>query len=292
MENKEIKALIALLDDPDLNVFQAVSNRIIGQGPVIVPLLEKAWESSLDELMQTRIESLIHSIQLNNVEENLAAWVNQGAVNLLDGAFLVAKYQYPELSLSAIDRSIEAIKKDIWIELNDNLTALEKVKILNHVIFEVHGFAANLSNFYSPQNSFINQVLETKKGGQISLAIVYSIIGQKLGLPIFGVDLPKNFILCYKDRYKASAPNADPRDEILFYINPFNKGTALSRREIEYFLTQQNIEQKKEHFLPCSNQETISQLIVGLILAYERLGYKDKIEDLRKLYWVVKEKKV
>lgn len=291
MENKEFKALIALLDDPDLDVFQAVSNKIIGQGPVIIPLLEKAWEASLNELIQTRIESLIHSIQLNNVEEGLAAWVNQGSPSLLDGAFLVAKYQYPELSLNAIDKAIEAIKKDIWIELNDNLTALEKVKILNHVIFDVQGFAANLANFYSPQNGFINQVLETKKGGQISLAIIYSVIGQKLGLPIFGVNLPKNFILCYKDRYKPVNPNADPLDEILFYINPFNKGTVLGRREIEYFLTQQNLDHQKEYFLPCSNQETISQLIVGLILSYDRLGYKDKVEDLRRLYRIVKEAK-
>ncbi len=279
MPENEIKALIALLDDPDKEVFNAVSESIINHGLSVVALLEKTWETSSNDLTQKRIESIIHSIQLNSTIENLTNWVNSGAKDLLEGAFYLSQYQYPDIQLTAIEKSIEKIRKDVWLELKENLTALEKVKILNHIFYDVHGFTSNTTKFFAPQNQFINQVIETKNGGPILLAILYSTVAQKLGLPIYSVNLPKNFILAYKDRFKTSISD-NPKDSILFYINPFNKGAVLGRREIEHFLNQQNIEIRDEFFLPCSNQVTIKQLISSLIFSYEKLGNHSKTADL------------
>jgi regulator of sirC expression with transglutaminase-like and TPR domain len=282
MDTKEINALIALIDDPDKEVFSAISTNIIKQGPVVVGLLEKAWESTLNEFVQQRIESLIHTIQLNCTIESFTKWVDSGAQDILEGAYYLSLYQYPEAEFATIEKSIEKIKKDVWLELNDNLTALEKVKILNHIIYDIHGFTSNLTNFFAPQNQFINQVIETKKGGPITLAIIYSAIAQRLGLPIYTVNLPKNFILAYKDRFKSTSSD-DPKDSILFYINPFNKGSVLARREIEHFLSQQNIAVKDEFFLPCSNRITITQLISSLSYSYEKAGNQEKLHDLNLL---------
>lgn len=279
MPDNELIALIALLDDPDKEVYNAVSENIINHGSSVVTLLEKAWEASSNELAQRRIESLIHSIQLNTTIENLTRWVNLGAIDLLEGAFYLALYQYPDLQFTTTEKAVEKIKKDVWLELTENLTALEKVKILNHIFYDVHGFTSNTANFFAPQNQFINQVIESKKGGPITLAILYSTVAQRLGLPIYTVNLPKNFILAYKDRFKATQ-SEDPRDNILFYINPFNKGAVLGRREIEHFLNQQNIEPKEEFFLPCSNKVTIAQLISSLNYSYEKLGNHEKMNDL------------
>lgn len=280
MEAKDIKALIALLDDPDKEVYDAVSAKLIAEGISVIKLLENVWETSSNDVIQQRIETLIHSIQLNSTISNLSRWKESGAHDLLEGAYYLSLYQYPDIEFETIVNAIEKIRKDVWIELNENLTALEKVKILNHIIYDVHGFTSNTSNFFSPQNQFINQVIESKKGGPISLAIIYSVIAQKLGLPIYAVNLPKNFILAYKDRFKNTEK---PIDNILFYINPFNRGSVLSRREIEHFLNQQNIEPRDEFFLPCSNKTTIHQLITNLIYSFEKLGYNDKLSDLNEI---------
>ena len=72
---------------------------------------------------------------------------------MLEGVYLIAKYQYPDLRFEDVREKIEIVKKDVWLELNENLTALEKVKILNHIIFDIHKFSLNNANFYSPQNS-------------------------------------------------------------------------------------------------------------------------------------------
>lgn len=286
MDAKELNALIALLDDPDKEVFNVISANIINQGIAIVGTLEEAWESSSNEFVQKRIETLIHTIQLNSTIANLTKWVSKGATDILEGAYYLSLYQYPDSEFDEIESAIEKIKKDIWLEFNENLTALEKVKILNHIIFDIHGFTSNLSNFFAPQNQFINQVIETKKGGPITLAILYSTIAQRLGLPIYTVNLPKNFILAYRDRFKETQSQS-PQERILFYINPFNKGSILGRREIEHFLNQQNIEIKEEFFLPCSNQVTIAQLVSGLTYSYEKLGDSEKIHDLSLIMKVV-----
>jgi regulator of sirC expression with transglutaminase-like and TPR domain len=284
MDPKEIQAIITLLDDPDGEIYEAVYQSLLEKGIDVVPELEKAWEVSANSLTQDRLENIIHKIQLNFTHNNLNKWVRDGGTDLLEGAYIIARYQYPELGFNEILNPIEKIKHDTWLEINENLTALEKVKILNHIIFDIHKFSGNTNNYYSPQNSFLNQVLLSKKGNPISLGIIYASIAQKLGLPIYGVNLPKNFILAYKDEfYELLNPGSSLSENILFYINPFNHGAVLGRKEIDFFLKQQNITPDDSYYQPCNNLEIIQRLLLNLIYSYEKLGYNDKIKDLQDL---------
>lgn len=280
MTDKEINALITLLDDPDKNIYQAISQTLMDKGIEIVPDLERAWGNSSISSVQDRIENIIQKIQLNHVHSSLVVWMNNGATDLLEGSYIVAKYQYPDLGFYEIVNAIDKIKHDVWLEINDNLTALEKVRVINHILFDIHKFTANNSNYYSPQNSYINQVLQSKKGNPISLAIVYAVVAQKLGLPVYGVNLPKNFILAYKDEYHDLFPSGE---EVLFYVNPFNKGAVLGRKEIDIFLKQQHITPEPIFYNPCGNIEIIQRMIMNLIYSYEKLGYESKVKDLNSL---------
>ncbi len=283
MNNKKIKALINLLDDPDEEIFRTVKDNLIAEGSEIIPELEKVWESSFNTDLQSRIEDLIQDIQLQSLKKGFRTWVNTEKRDLLEGAFLVAKYQYPDLKIENLKEKIELIKKDVWLELHENLTALEKIKILNHIIFDIHKFVLNNSNFYSPQNSYINNVLESKKGNPLSLSLIYAVIAQELWLPVYGVNLPKNFILAYKEEISALFAFDESVDSVLFYINPANKGTVFGRKEIDSFLKQQKIDVEKSFYIPCSNVAIIERLLANLIMAYEKLGYKDKISDLEQI---------
>ncbi len=289
MDNKEIQALISLLNDPDVKIFKLVEQNLMEKGIDVINKLESAWDNAPNELSQERLENIIQQIQFKDTLTYLKKWEKEESDNLLKGAFLIAKYQYPDLKYEDIDSQIEILRKNAWMELNDNLTALEKVKILNHIIFEIHKFTKNSSNFYSPANSYINQVLETKKGNPVSLAILYLSVAQKLHLPIYGVNLPKNFILAYKDETIASDAFMDDfSDNILFYINPFNRGGVFGKREIDYFLKNQKLDPKSSYYSPCSNIDIVKRLIISLLHSYEKLGYPDKIEDLKQLLQNIK----
>jgi regulator of sirC expression with transglutaminase-like and TPR domain len=287
MRPNEFAALVSLLEDPDQEVYKTISSKLVGEGVPLVPLLEKAWEVSSSEILQSRVEDILHKIQFNNTKSSLIDWVATGCNDLLTGIVCVAQYQYPDIEYEVIDSYINKLKQKVWMELNESLTALEKVKVLNHILFGSCGFSGNADNFFAPQNHFINQLIETKKGGPVLISIFYSLISQRLGLPIYPVSLPRNFLVAYKNRYGHTGSGGEVEQSVLFYVNPFNQGSVLGRKDIEQFLAQNDIPPKEEYFLPCTNSNAVSQLLGSLLISYQKLGTKEKVNDIRTFLDVV-----
>ncbi|MCG3167661.1 MAG: hypothetical protein POELPBGB_03455 [Bacteroidia bacterium] len=284
MNEKDITALISLLDDPDEEIYSHIRQQLLSLGSPVIPFLEREWEKSFESVIQTRIENIIHHIQFNDTYTNLEKWVKEGGKDLLSGIILIARYQYPDIDEVGIKKQIDRIKHDAWLELNPNLTALEKVRVLNHIIFEVYGFSGNTTNFHAPQNSYINNVLESKRGNPLSLSILYSIIAQSLDIPIYGVNLPEHFILAYAtEKTDLPVPISSKDEKVMFYINPFSKGTVFGKHEVDSFLRQLKVKPIPAFYEPCSNIDMIRRLVNNLSYAYEKLGYPDKVKDIRKL---------
>ncbi len=286
IDNKEIKALIHLLDDPDEGIFHQIKDRFVSIGTSVIPYLELAWENSFDMLIQKRIEDIIHTIQFDSLSRELHHWAIYEQDNLLKGVLLIARYQYPDLDEEKITRTIQQITHDVWLELNDELTAMEKVKILNHILFEVHQFSGNISNYHAPQNSYFNVVLESKKGNPVSLCILYLLIARSLKIPIYGINLPEHFIVAYVDESKSATAFSvenDPADQVLFYINPFSKGIIFNKQDIDLFLKQLNLAPQALFYNPCGNLDIIKRVLRNLIYSYEKLGHVEKIEELNRL---------
>ncbi|HTA83500.1 MAG TPA: transglutaminase-like domain-containing protein [Bacteroidia bacterium] len=281
MDKKEISALISLLDDPDEKIFGSIKGKLLDIGEIVIPVLEDAWESSFSPLLQSRIENIIHRIQFEKILESLTEWKQNNSDNLWMGVLLIARYQYPDLKEEKLEKQIQLIKQDVWLELNENLTALEKVRVINHILFDVHRFSGNTENYNAPENSYINKVLENKKGNPLTLAIIYLVIANQLQMPIYGVNLPQHFVMAYVDENDLS--DNEWEDKILFYINPFSKGAVFSRREIDMFLKQLNLSPEKMYYTPCSNSNIIERLIRNLVSAYNKLGHPDKVAELEEM---------
>src|ERR1700710_2890776 len=105
-ENREISALFHLIDDPDEEVFNTVSEKIVSLGRAIIPNLEHLWETTPDEEIQERIESLIHKLHFRDLVDDFVAWKN-GSLELLQGALLVARYQYPDMQVNLVLQELE-----------------------------------------------------------------------------------------------------------------------------------------------------------------------------------------
>ena len=281
-ENSELNALISLLDEPDNAVFSKIRERFFVYGAEAIPALESAWEDSFDAVIQKRIEDLIHEIQLKNLYAELTIWRLHHDDDLLKGFLLISKYPYPLLDEKKLMDQMGQIIQDVWLELNANLTPLEKIKVINHILFDVHKFTGNKADLHTPQNNFLKDILETKKANPVSLSIIYMIVAQSLRIPVYGVNLPQNFIMAYMDRSDHKLIKFT-HDDVQFYINAFNRGAVFTRREVEMFVKQLNLGNKDIYYLPCDNVTILERVFNNLIFAFENSGQKTKAEEIRYL---------
>ena len=284
--NTELEALISLVDEPDEEIFRTIRDRIFAHGKEAVPPLEDLWENTFDPLIQHRIEDLIHIIQFENLKKEMNEWSQFGHHDLLQGTLLVTKFQYPDLDEDAIIKKIGTFSQDVWLELNQNLTGLEKVKVINHILFDIHKLSGNLTNINSADNFYINNLLDTKKGSPLILGIIYISISQSLRIPIYGVDLPRHFVLAYTDEILLAQRDI-PEGDVLFYINPFNKGAVFTKNEIELFIKQLKLERKDSYFVPCDNKTIIRRMMNELINIYDQSGNPGKRDEMTELLGMV-----
>lgn len=283
-ESVNIEALIHLIDDPDENIYRHVRDRLLQYGPDAIPYLEDSWsEKDFGLIFLNRVEQLIHDIQFENTKRQISLW-QESEKDLLEGAIVVAKYQYPGINEEHIHEFIETIRKDIWIELNNKQTAFEKIRIFNKIFFGKYNFHGDSKDFHSPTNSYINTVIESRKGNPLSLSIIYSIVAQSLGMPVYGVNLPNHFILAYIDEDGINQfTKAENNNGVLFYINPFSKGSLFDENEIHDFLKNLNLSASREYFEPCSNTSIIRRMLTNLISAFQQAGNAERVRELTEL---------
>lgn len=279
--------MIGLLDDPDHLVFETVEKELLKANYNIIPLLEERWENSFDEVYQERIENLIQNLQFKKTKLLLEKWIGSDDANLLEGFLWVDRFQYPDLNLLSIRQKTEKFKNAVWLEFSNSLTLLEKVTILNHFFFNVYGFAINHKNLSSPQNCFFNQLLDTKKGNPVSIAIFYTIIARQLGLTAQFTDFPKNPLVAIVDHELARKVHGeDSMTNVLFYINPSNKGSITSRKELDYHLKKNNY--SPTHFFaePKPDIFFIHRLLESLKNSYHSVGFTDKARKVEELLFL------
>ena len=271
MEEKELKALVSLLDDEDQQIVSHVEGKILSIGKTIIPFLEREWESNLNPSVQGRIEELIHTLQYDLLRERLRNWYESKDHDLLTGMWILATYQYPEIELEKLKQELEQIYYETWLEFRPDLYPFDQIKVINSVLFNKLKFGANTKNFHSPGNSMINVVLESRKGNPITLCVIYLLVAQKLKLPVQGVNLPNLFILTYKD------------DNHQFYINAFNRGLIFSRQDIENYINELHLVPQDSFFEPCENLEIIRRALRNLIMSFEKMGEHAKAEEVKLL---------
>jgi regulator of sirC expression with transglutaminase-like and TPR domain len=275
------KVLVSLLDDPDEEVFENVFQKLCEFGPEVIPTLESEWEHNLDERVQERLENLIHTIQFDALVKALENWCNLEKPSLLDGLLIINQFQFPDADNQKLIEQLEVLKKNIWIELNYHLTPLEQIGVFNTIFFKHLLFDSVKENLHEPKNSLLSHVLESKKGNAIGIGLLYLLLAQQLKIPLYGVCLKDYFVLCYVD---TSVFNPDSSmvnsQDILFYVNPFNKGALFNRGEIITYLERIKASAKNTYFQPATNKEILAALVHVLFLDFELAGQKEKTDEL------------
>jgi regulator of sirC expression with transglutaminase-like and TPR domain len=285
-ENKEIKALFHLIDDPDQEVFDSVSHRIVSYGRGIIPNLENLWENTINSEIQERIEILIHKLHYHDLTEDFQHWKNSSYQDLLTASLLVARFQYPDLITTPILQEVEKLRRNIWLELNSYLTPLEQVHVLTSILYNYYGLKGTEVGYQHPEEFLINKLVETKRGNAIANGVLYLMLSELLDIPVRAINIPRQFVLAYiKPAFDTNEEKRSPMDRIEFFIDPMS-GQVFTHKDVESYFKRISVPPVATYFKPLSHNKIIQTLLeeFGKCFDDDRNRYKqNELNELSRL---------
>ncbi len=278
MENSDLKVLLSALKNKDKNIVDNAKKQLSKQPITAITELENAWLETSDKILQKSIESIITNIKFRTVKHQLMEWGKTPNPNLIDGAILINRSHNPDIDIKRIKKRIENIKQDILPEIEEHNNPLEKIKALNNFFYNIHNFKITAPEKAALWSCDIETVLSQKQGNYFIISTLYLAIAQELGLPVSGIKLPQSILLCYYN---------PKNNDVLFYINPAEKGKVSSKEELEDLIRTKNIDNKKQYYLPTTNTTTLKRLVRYKIQVFQQQEQNNFIPKFNDLYQVI-----
>lgn len=278
--NKEITALLHLIDDPDEEVYGTVSDKIISFGKDIIPNLENLWENTGNEDIQERIELLIHRLHFRDLTDDFTEWASKKSPDLLEGALLVARYHYPDLDTTTVYQEMEKLRRNTWLELNNYLTPIEQINIVTSIFYNYYKQKGVEFAYNNPDDYLINKTLDGRKGNALSNGIIYIALCELLDIPVRAINIPRQFILAYFDpQHDLLNPVGHASEKINFYIDPLN-GQMYSHNDVEAYFKRISVPPVPSYFRQMNNRCIIQYLLEELSKCFDNDRNSYKMDEL------------
>ncbi len=114
---------------------------------------------------------------------------------LLEAAASIAQVDEPELDVEAVLEEVERMVDRVRSRMISSADDLTRLAVLNHVFYKDMGFGLNANDYYAPRNSYVHEVLRTRRGIPVSLAVIWLEMAQELGLRAHGIAFPGHFLV-------------------------------------------------------------------------------------------------
>lgn len=276
----EIRALITLLGDDDATIRGIARERLLHHGQDAADYLREACIA--DGEGKVRIEAR-HVLEQVNLEDLLGSFhlislLGEPHLDLERGAILLARFGYPDLPAETCTQQLDELADRVRLRLPARTANDSTIRLLNHFLFFEEGFTGNTDDYYNPDNSFINRVLELRRGIPVSLSVIYLLIARRLQLPIIGIGMPVHFICKFEN-------GADS-----FYLDPFNQGQIMTRNDCMQFLRRSGYAFRENFLARSSDRDILLRMVRNLILVYtqnnelHKVGVLERIVTLLKAY--------
>jgi regulator of sirC expression with transglutaminase-like and TPR domain len=224
-------ALEKLLADDDPTVWRLLAERFAGMGPDGQAFLDDLLQRG-DPRARRGAQWVQRSLQEHEAAEALARFcaICEAPADLSRGCWLLAKTRYPDLNAAAYEARLAELAQELRERLTGRETPRGTIEVVNRHLFGTLGFRGNKRDYYDPDNSYLNRVLDRRLGIPISLSVMYLLVGRRLHLPLQGVNLPGHFVLQWRSR------------DAHFYIDPFNEGRLLTAADCRDYCVKLGLE--------------------------------------------------
>ena len=264
-------ALLTLLADDDLSVYRKIRHKIISFGPSAADWL-RPHTLSRDPALRRRAQEIILSFDRQAADTSFLAFcLRHGeAFDLEEGAWKLAQTQYPDINLTGYQALLDSFANDLREPVHSAAEPEEIFEVLNGYLFEKLGFYGNEEQYYDPDNSYLNRVLDRRTGNPINLCLLYLLLARRLLLPVTGIGLPGHFIC----RYQSSSAE--------IYIDVFNRGKLLSKGDCVQYLQQGNYSVREDYLAPVTPRRLLLRICGNLHQIYLHLEQSEAATRLQR----------
>lgn len=208
-------AFRSLLDDPSPTVQKALLEELLRIGTHASSFLEEIAGGS-NRMLAIHAKRLLAEVENANPSEEFRKFIRSQNYELETGTIMLCRVAYPKVSAAEICTQIDAIAKRCQELIANPISPRERCVMINRVLFHELGFRGNADDYENPDNSFLNRVLETKKGLPISLSILYLLVAQRVGADLDPIAYPGHFLV------------GSFEEDLPFYIDAFKRGRFIA----------------------------------------------------------------
>jgi regulator of sirC expression with transglutaminase-like and TPR domain len=253
-------ALISLLADEDLAIYQAIRERLLSYGPVVVQWL-RPYQLSDDPVLRRRAREVVRHLGRHASDARLIAFCRQHGeeLDLEQGTFLLAQTEYPEANIDAYQALFDQWAAELRQRLDQSAPGEKLLEVVNHYFFAELGFGGSEEFPYDPQCSYINRVVDRRTGNPVNLCAIYLFLAKRLRLPVTGIALANHF-LC---RYQSSTQEV--------YIDVFRRGSFMTKAECVRHLLRNQHSVRTGALKPVSARRIFLRMCANLHRTYAHL---------------------
>ncbi len=258
---RELFALYSLLDDPQATVQRAVRERLLALGEDAVAGLSELTEvhgNLHQEVVRDLVNDIRHSAALRRLGREFDG--PEQPVDLEEGAFILSRYGFPGIDTGIYQKRLDDMAADIRVLAGGQPAPLDMFMKMRSYLFSDLGFIGNREDYYNPHNSYLNKVIDYRKGIPITLSVLMLVLGKRLGLTLNGIGMPMHFLVQYDDGSR------------MFFVDAFNSGIIITRDQCRLMLSSSGIRLTPEMLAPVATRDVIERMWRNLYLAYQQQG--------------------
>ena len=252
-DDRELLALLSLLETESESTVSIMLEQMRSFSDATLERL--AHLVDVNAPVQRYVNLVLAEHQAPLMQAALLDWRGSG-MDLEEGMLLVARTGYPTVDIESIGRQLD----DLAARIREGMPHENPEEMLAHmtrVLIEDEGFIGNTADYYEPDNTYINRVLDRRTGLPIAMAALYVMLGRRLGMSFAGIALPAHFIAAFLPAGRT------------IYFDPFNGGTILSMNEVVQIVQRAGQTFNPSHLLPASPLLILQRMFANLQKAYE-----------------------
>ncbi len=274
----ERDAILSLLDDPSPAVRRALLQRFEKASSASATFLQEIARGP-NRVLARYAKRFLEELHFSDPVAEFRGFIRSMNYELETGALLLARTFSQHLDVGESRARLDEIAARCRELIAEPSTHREKCRIVNRVLFHEWGFRGNIEQYTDPLNSFIDKVIERRKGIPLSLCIVYLLVAERLGIPLEPVGLPGHFVVgCYSD----DAP---------FFVDPFDQGLFRDASEVFSLLRSHHVTPKTTDLAPTPVREVLCRSCRNLATHFAAAGdaerakiFNDFVEEFESTY--------